>query len=66
MKTEIKKNDLIKIKKDFLNCKEEENLIYIVLSNPNSNNRVDIGLVKTTLFIPPIESVKIEHIEKIN
>lgn len=63
-KSDIKKGDTVKIKKEWLDTKEEADYIYDVLSDPNSNNRIDIRHRDSKLSIPGIESVKVEYVEK--
>jgi len=42
---------------------EEKHELYIVLTEPNANNRVDITPLKSDLPFPGIESVHINDIE---
>jgi hypothetical protein len=64
-KSDIKKGDKVKVKKEWLDAPEEADIVYDVKSNPNSNNRVDIVDPNSKLSIPGIESVKVEYLEKV-
>jgi hypothetical protein len=62
--TTIKSGDTVKIKPEWLDSPEEADYIYNVLSDPNSNNRIDIRHRDSKLSLPGIESVKVEYVDK--
>jgi hypothetical protein len=51
-----------KIKKEYCNTSKESDLLYEILSNPNTNNRIDIIPVKWDWSIKPIESIDVNMI----
>jgi hypothetical protein len=62
----MKQGTTVKIKKEYLSCKEEGNLVFVTISEPNANNKIDIVSLEKTMTFEPIESVFVYMLEVIN